>query len=98
VVLVIGCGQNPELIRKKLVAITNDDLAGLIDEMPPQGIADSTYLVITEYKTFEEGTYRAKAVVDFYILKSVRTKVVRKYRYLHSLGQWERYYNKYQYY
>lgn len=96
--LVTGCAQNPDLVHKKLLAIAHDDLAGLIDEMPSESVADSTYYQISEFKTFDEGTYRAKAAVEFYLLKSVHTKVVRKYRYHHSQGQWERYYNKYQYY
>jgi hypothetical protein len=96
--LLSGCLPDADQLRdKKFKVILADDLATLIAGVDSVGLADACYYELVEYTTGYEGKFSARAVVDFYFLKKVGVKVVRKYRYHTVLGQWDRYYNKYEF-
>ncbi|MBN1309729.1 MAG: hypothetical protein JXA18_17545 [Chitinispirillaceae bacterium] len=94
--LFTGCsGESEKMVRKKLDVICADDLAAIIDSIAVEDLIERPYYTIVSYKQYTEGNYSRKAAVDFYFLKKVSVKVVRKYRYHASIGMWDRYYNKY---
>lgn len=94
--LLPGCsGESEEMVRKKFEVICADDLAAILDSIAVENLIEQPYYRVVFYKQYSEGAYSRKAVVDFYFLKRVGVKVVRKYRYHASKGMWERYSNKY---
>jgi len=96
--LMAGCmGESDTVIRKKLEIIVEDDLASVINELPAASRSDSSYYNIVEFEKYKEGKYSRRAVVDFYFLKKVNVKMVRKYRYHSEYRKWERYYNQYEF-
>ena len=88
-------GENEETIRKKLNVICRGDLAAIIDSVTPGELIEKPYYKIVFYKQYPEGKYSNKAVVEFYFLKKVAVKVIRKYRYPVSVRMWDRYSNEY---
>lgn len=95
-VFVCGCSQEPAgEIRKKLDVVKENDLRTIVGEVPRESLADSVYTRVVEYKDFDKGPYRVKAMVDFFYLKGVHIKRTVKYRYVKSAGKWERYANDY---
>jgi len=92
-----GCGESESLVKRKLTAILDDDLASVVSELPASSISDSAFYRIRGYQTFGEGVFSALAVVDFHFLRGDIAVMVRKYRYHRRFGQWERYYNAYEY-
>jgi hypothetical protein len=98
-VIVCGCSKEPAgEIRKKFDVVKENDLRAIVAEIPRESLADSVYTLVTEYKEFDKGQYRVKAVVDFFYLKGVHVKRSVKYRYVKSASKWERYANDYIYY
>lgn len=93
--LPVCSGESEETVRKKLEVICADDRAAIIDGIAVENLIERPYYTIVFYKQYSEGKYSRKAVVDFYFLKKVGVKVVRKYRYHASKGMWERYSNEY---
>ncbi|MBD3392155.1 MAG: hypothetical protein GF418_08760 [Chitinivibrionales bacterium] len=93
-----GCsGKSEQRIENELRVILDDDLRMVASEISPEHVADSTYYDISMFNEYEQGTYRWKAVVEFFFLKDVNVKMVRKYRYHRKLKKWERYFNQYQF-
>lgn len=88
-------GESEETVRKKLEVICQDDLAAIIDSIAPGDLLDKPYYKLISYKQYTEGKYIRKAVAEFYFLKNVSVKVVRKYRYHGSVRMWDRYSNEY---
>ena len=96
VFLMVGCaGEGEERVRKKLDVICAGDLAAIIDSIAVENLIEKPYYKIVFYKRYTEGKYTRKAVADFYFLKKVAVKVVRKYRYLETVRMWDRYSNEY---
>ena len=94
-----GCaGEPPAQVRKKLDIVVETDLRAITVDLLRQSLADSVYTRVVEYKDFDKGQYRVKAVVDFFYLRGVHVKRSVKYRYVKSAGKWERYANDYLYY
>jgi hypothetical protein len=97
-VFAAGCSRESEAyVRNKLIVILKDDLATVTNELPASSVADSTYFDVKVYKAYKEGKYTRMAVVDFYFLKGVNVKMVRKYRYHSQYRKWERYFNEYEF-
>jgi hypothetical protein len=95
---VAGCAnESPAAAREKLTVILEDDLQTVIEELPPESLIDSPRYVIESYKSFDQGKYRHLAVVNFYFVKSVDVRMVRKYRYHRDFRKWERYFNEYRF-
>jgi len=93
-----GCSSDSEnAVRRKLEAVCADDLRTVVEEIPAESVSDSVYYVIRIFKKYREGKYRYMAVADYFFLKNVRVKMVRKYRYHSSFRKWERYFNQYQF-
>lgn len=94
-----GCFKESEKnIKQKLMIILEDDLKTIISDISKENLVDSVHYNIVEYKKYTEYKYTTMAIVDFYFLKRVSAKIVRKYRY-HSLEKkWERYFNEYKFY
>jgi hypothetical protein len=91
-----GCaGEPPAQIRKKLDVVVENDFRAITGEVAKENLADSVYRRVVEYKDFDKGQYRVKAVVDFFYIKGVNVKRTVKYRYVKSAGKWERYANDY---
>jgi hypothetical protein len=91
-----GCNTElPSEIRKKLNIVTDNDFKAIINETPKKSLADSLYFRITEYKEFNKGQYRVRAVVEYFYLRDVKVKRAVKYRYVKKAGKWERYANDY---
>jgi hypothetical protein len=88
-------GESEERIRKKLEVICTDDLTAIIDSVDVDNLIEKPYYKVVSYTSYTEGKYTKKAVVEFYFLKKVHVKVVRKYRYHLSVGMWDRYSNEY---
>jgi hypothetical protein len=97
--VVAGCmNESGKQIKEKLIVILDDDLKTIVGDISKENLADSVYYTIVSYKDYKEYRYRKMAVVDFYFMKNVSVKIVRKYRY-HSLEKkWERYFNEYKFY
>lgn len=95
--LILGCGGEDPLLRKKLDVILKDDLVAIVEGVEAEGVMATPLYRVDSFSVFPEGTYSAKAVVEFEFLKNVPVKVVRKYRYHRMMGKWDRYYNKYQF-
>jgi hypothetical protein len=93
-----GCGESDNLISQKLEVILKSDLDTIITGVDKSGLLDTPYYKIVSYKSYKEGMYSKLAVVDFYFLKNIKAKIVRKYRYVTSFGQWDRYVNEYRFY
>lgn len=97
-IVLSGCiRESSRSIRKKFDAVVVHDLESLVAQLPDTSVADSPAYTVISYEEFDEGEYIAKAVVDFYVLRGVRMKVRRKYRYHRFQGKWERYYNQWEY-
>jgi hypothetical protein len=90
-----GCGEKDSLTRKKLELVCKSDLDSITFDLPKTSLADSVYYSITSYKTYAHGKYSKMAVVEFYFLKKVKAKIVRKYRFFKEARQWDRYFNEY---
>jgi hypothetical protein len=97
-VLLCGCGEGDNLISKKLEIILDGDLKAISADIPKNDLMDSIHYTIVSYKSYSDGMYSRMAVVDFYFLKNVKTKITRKYRYFISTRQWDRYFNEYRFY
>lgn len=96
--LLVSCTiESEEIIKKKLELIIPDDMKGITEGIPEEALLDKPYYKITSYKFYKKGLYSAKADVDFYFLKKVELKIVRKFRYHRSKKMWERYFNEYRY-
>jgi hypothetical protein len=91
----LGCGEKDPIIREKLEYVCKSDLDSIVVDLPKTSLADQVYYSIVSYKTYEEGKYSKMAVVEFYFLKKVRAKIVRKYRYFKEAQMWDRYFNEY---
>jgi hypothetical protein len=98
IVLLCGCAEKDEIIHKKLEIICKSDLDTIVAGLPKEGLLDSAYFSFVSYKTYTEGRFSRMAVVDFYFLKTVTAKIVRKYRYCKDVRLWERYFNEYRFY
>lgn len=90
-------GEPDSRIKKKLEIILKDDMNAIIEGIDDTNLLDSTYYDMHLYQEYKEGKYTRKAEVDFYFLKHVNTKIVRKYRYHRDYKKWDRYYNEYQF-
>jgi hypothetical protein len=91
-----GCNAElPSEIRKKLAIVADNDFKAIINEMPKKSLADSLYFRIAEYKEFNKGQYRVRAVVEYFYLRDVKVKRAVKYRYVKKAAKWERYANDY---
>jgi hypothetical protein len=96
--LFVTCGNENELdIRSKLDIICRDDLATVADDIAAEDRIDPVYFTMVLFKRYSEGKYTYMAVVDFFFLKKVPAKMVRKYRYHSKARKWERYFNQYQF-
>jgi hypothetical protein len=93
-----GCGESDNLVKKKLDLILKSDLDTITTGVQKSGLLDTPYYEIVSYKSYKEGIYTKLAVVDFYFMKNIKAKIVRKYRYLAEAGLWDRFFNQYQFY
>ncbi len=92
----ISCsGESDEAAKKKLEVILEDDLKVILEGIPDTALIEKPYYNLFSYKQYEKGNYSKKAEADFFFMKSVHVKIVRKYRYHRSKRMWERYYNEY---
>ncbi len=92
----ISCsGESDEFARKKLEVILKDDLQAITDGIPDSALMESPRYEIVFYKQYDAWDYSKKAVVDFYFLKNIEKKIVRKYRYQTGKRMWDRYFNEY---
>ena len=91
-----GCsGESEKMVRKKLDVICKSDLAALTDSIAVENLLEKPRYELVFYKRYSEGKYSRKAIAEFYFLKKVAVKVVRKYRYLETVRMWDRYSNEY---
>lgn len=94
--MVISCsGESDKKAREKLNVILKDDLESIIEGIDPQNLIENVHYDLVSYKTYDEGKYSKLAVADFYFLKNVNVKIVRKYRYHMVHRMWDRYFNEY---
>ena len=92
----ISCsGESDEKAREKLEVILNDDIKAIIEGVDSQNLIDEPYYDMVLYQNYDEGNYSKRAVADFYFLKDVDVKIIRKYRYHRVHRMWDRYYNEY---
>ncbi len=92
----ISCsGESDELARKKLDAILQSDLKAIQEGIPDSALLESPRYEVVFYKQYDSGDYTKKAIADFYFLKNIKKKVVRKYRYHVGKRMWDRYFNEY---
>lgn len=88
-------GESDEMARKKLDVILKDDLKAILEGIPDSVLIENPRYEIVFYKQYDKGDYTKKAVADFYFLKKIQKKVVRKYRYHVGKRMWDRYFNEY---
>jgi hypothetical protein len=94
--LFVFCQKESEgLIKQKLTVILKDDLKAICEGISKENLLEKPNYNLVFYKSYDKGLYTRKAVVDFYFLKKVNVKIVRKYRYYGSKRMWDRYYNEY---
>jgi len=93
--LLFCSGESEEMTKKKLDVICKGDLDALVDSIAVENLLEKPYYKLVFYKNYNEGKYSKKAIAEYYFLKNVPVKVVRKYRYLRSVRMWDRYYNEY---
>jgi hypothetical protein len=101
IIFIGGCTfESDRVIKEKLLVILEDDLNAIVEDVPEENLLDSIYYEIVLYKEYKKESfkYSKKAVVDFYFLKMVKAKVVRKYRYVRQSRKWDRYYNEYKFF
>jgi hypothetical protein len=90
-----GCGESDSLVKKKLDLICASDLNAITNDIPKTSLLKAPFYSIVSYKCYSEGMYSGMAIVDYYFLKTVKVKIVRKYRYYTSARLWDRYFNAY---
>jgi hypothetical protein len=87
-----------ERFREKLVRLLDGDLetiCGEIQVRDASALLDRPYYRIVEYKaTPNSGSYSHLCEADFYYLKTIKMKQMRKYRYNPNTGEWERYWKQ----
>ncbi|HEX3018788.1 MAG TPA: hypothetical protein VHP36_00730 [Chitinispirillaceae bacterium] len=88
-------GESDELARKKLETILKDDLKTIAEGIPDSALMANPRYEIVFYKQYKAWDYSKKAVADFYFLKNINKKVIRKYRYHTGKRMWDRYFNEY---
>jgi hypothetical protein len=94
-IFIYGCGESDAIIRKKLNVICVSDLKAITDSLPKTGLLEKPFYSIVSYKAYKEGMYSRMAIVDFYFIKNVKVKIVRKFRYYSGVQLWDRYFNAY---
>ena len=96
---VVSCsGESDEVARKKLEVILADDMTAILEDVPDSATIEKPYFNLISYQTYEKGNYSKKAVADFFFLKKVELKIIRKYRYHRTKRMWERYFNEYSFF
>ena len=90
--------EKEEIAKQKLELILPDDMKAIVGGISADALREKPYYQITSYKTYKKGLYSAKAEVDFYFLKKIDVKIIRKFRYHRSKKMWERYFNEYKYF
>jgi hypothetical protein len=98
VVMFIGCTPrvSEEKASAQLKVLLDDDLETIIADLKKSDLIEKPYYTINSFSGFDEGKYRYLAEVDYFFLKGVNEKIVRKYRYYLMYQKWERYINEYQ--
>jgi len=96
--LLCGCSESDNFVQKKFDSILRIDLDTIIAGVQKNGLLDTPYFRILSYKSYNEGIYSKLAVVEFFFLKTIKAKIVRKYRYVTEAGLWDRYFNEYKFY
>ncbi len=93
-----GCfSESQDIVHKKLEIILQDDLNYIKSEIDSTEVMDSTFYKIILFKHFPNDlNFSYKAVVEFYYLKNIKMKQVRKYRYRILQKKWDRYVKQYQ--
>jgi len=96
IILFVSCiPKIPEsTVRAYLEPILQEDLVLITEGIDTTALLENPYFEITEFNKFDEGEYQYLAVVNFYFLKDIRQKIVRKYRF-HHRRKWELFYNEY---
>jgi hypothetical protein len=85
-----GCShESDEAIQGKLQTVLKNDLDTLVSSLPKASVADTVYFEIRENKKFGKGPFTRLVVADFYFLRNVKVKVMRKYRYQAWEQRWE---------
>jgi len=96
ILIIVSCsGESDEFARKKLDTILKDDLSAILEGVSDSALIDNPRYELVFYKTYDEGNYSKKAIADFYFMKKIPVKIVRKYRYHVKSRMWDRYYNEY---
>lgn len=100
IILSVACtsGISEKRAKEMLDIVLKDDMSAIIDGIDTSGIMKEPYYEYREFKSFEEGKYQYLAVVDFYFLKDIKRKIVRKYRFNKLHLQWERFENVWEIY
>lgn len=99
-ITLIGCGlkTSEDAAKKLLEPVLQEDLTVITEGIDSSGILEKPYFEITEFGEFEKGKYQYLSVADFYFLKDIKQKIVRKYRFNKDYLKWELFYNEYQSY
>lgn len=100
IILFAGCaaGLSEKRAKEMLEVILKDDMAAIIDGVDTSAIMKEHYYEYREFNSYEEGKYQYLAVVDFYFLRDIKRKIVRKYRFNKMYLQWERFENVWEIY
>jgi hypothetical protein len=100
IILLTACTLrlNEDTTRRMLEVILKDDMSVTVEGIDTAAILQNPYYEYREFKGFKEGQYQYLAIVEFYFLREVKQKIVRKYRFDKRYLKWERYYNEYESY
>jgi hypothetical protein len=100
IILFISCVPKPseKRVHGILEVILKDDLTVIVEGIDSNAVLQPPFYEVREFSKYKEGQYQYLAVVDFYFLKEIKQKIVRKYRFDKWYLRWERYYNEYESY
>jgi len=96
IILFSGCMPrlSEEAARARLEPLLIEDLAVIIEGIDSAALLEEPYFVIREFNGFDQGRLQYLAVAEFYFLRDIRKKIVRRYRFDRRTLSWDRFYNE----
>ena len=101
IILLVACTPKvPEdVARMRLKPLLQSCLDTITAGIDTSAILETPRFEIREFRSFDEGQYQYLAVVDFYFLRDIPKKIVRRYRFNRNRligwelfgNEWERY-------
>jgi len=91
-----GMGLNENAVKNMLNNLLLSDMEVIVDGIDADALLDEPHFEIVRFDSFDEGVFRHLAEVNFYFLKDMNVRIVRRYRYNRRHLRWERFHNVYE--